>query len=315
MKIIFMGTPDFSLTVLKDLFESRHEIVLAVTGADKTAGRGNKLVESPVKRFALEKEIPVFQPRSLKKEATKAFLRDVEADLIVVVAYGNILPKEVLEMKRFGAVNVHASLLPAYRGAAPIQWAVINGEKESGVTIMQMDEGLDTGDILKQKTVLLDEKETGDSLFKRLAEISGPLLLETLSEIEAGTLRPVPQGETTTAYAKMLDKAFGLIDFKQSAESIERLIRGLHSWPGAYAHLNGKMIKFISSEAVSDEENGLIPGTVHALSKHGFLIKCGKGSLRLVELQPEGKRRMSTDEYLRGNALKDGMRFIGKEDE
>ena len=217
MKIIFMGTPDFAVPVLRTLYESRHEVVAVYTKPDEERGRGKKVSFSPVKEYALESGIPVYQPEKLRAKETVEVLKKIEADLIVVAAYGKILKKNVLEMKRFGCINVHASLLPSYRGAAPIQWAVINGEKKSGVTIMQMDEGLDTGDILNMREIELDPKETSGSLFEKLSAIGGPLLLETLDALEAGRLQPRKQGETDTAYALMLDKSMGEIDYGRTA--------------------------------------------------------------------------------------------------
>ncbi len=303
-----MGTPDFAVRILAALHESRHEVVAVYTQPDEPKGRGKQLAISPVKQYALEHGLLVRQPKSLKRDLTLERMRATEADVIVVAAYGKILRKDVLEMKRFGCVNVHASLLPAYRGAAPIQWAVLNGERESGVTIMQMNEGLDTGDILKTVSIPLDEKETSGSLFEKLAALGGPALLSVLDEIEAGTATPVPQGETTTPYAKMLDKSMGEIDFSKSAVEIERLIRGMDPWPSAYTELQGKLLKIWQADVLEQTVDAL-PGTVVEVGKRDFTVAAGQGSLKILEVQPEGKKRMSADAFLRGARLEAGVRL------
>ena len=243
MKVIFMGTPDFSVGTLKALVEAGHEVVLAVTQPDKPKGRGGKMQYPPVKETALELGIPVFQPKKVRDPECIEELRKYHADIMVVIAFGQILPKEILEMTPYGCVNVHASLLPAYRGAAPIQWAVINGEKVSGVTTMQMDEGLDTGDMIMKTEIVLDEKETGGSLHDKLAETGAKLCVQTLKALEDKTATWEKQGESPTEYARMLDKKLGDIDWSQEAVSIERLIRGLNPWPSAYTGWNGKVMK------------------------------------------------------------------------
>lgn len=305
MKIIFMGTPDFAVPTLEALISAGHEITAVYTKPDEEQGRGKKIRFSPVKEAALSHNIPVYQPKSLKKAEQVEILRNIEADVIIVVAYGLILRKNVLEMKKYGCINVHASLLPSYRGAAPIQWAVINGEEKSGVTIMQMNEGLDTGDILSVREIPLDSKETGDSLFEKLSRLGGPLLLETLEKLEKGEITPVPQGETDTMYAKMLTKEMGNLSFTEDAVTLERLIRGLNSWPSAYTRLDGKLLKIWEAEVVKGKEN-VAPGTVVEVTKRDFTIQCGSGALKVLSLQPEGKKRMDTDAFLRGNAVTEG---------
>ena len=234
MKLIFMGTPDFSVGALKALIEAGHEIQAVVTQPDKPKGRGKAVLMTPVKEVALEHGIPVYQPVRIRKEPEFIeMLKAMEPDAMVVVAFGQILPKEVLDIPRYGCVNIHASLLPKYRGAAPIQWAVVDGERESGVTTMLMDEGLDTGDMLEKAVVVLDEKETGGSLHDKLSEAGGRLIVSTLKKLEEGTAVRTPQGETPTAYARMLDKSLGDIDWTMDAAAIERLIRGLNPWPSA----------------------------------------------------------------------------------
>ena len=243
MRVIFMGTPDFSVGTLEALVKAGHEVVLAVTQPDKPKGRGGKMQFTPVKEKAQEYGIPVYQPRRIREPECVEELRRYQADVMVVIAFGQILPKEILEMTPYGCINVHASLLPKYRGAAPIQWAVIRGEQMSGVTTMQMDEGLDTGDMLLKTEIILDEKETGGSLHDKLAKAGAKLCVETLEGLRQGNIQPVPQGESPTEYARMLDKKLGNIDWSKSAAEIERLIRGLNPWPSAYTGWNGKVMK------------------------------------------------------------------------
>lgn len=305
MKIIFMGTPEFSVGTLEALIAAGHEVTLAVTQPDKPKGRGKAMQFSPVKETAMKHGIPVFQPRRVREPECIEALRHYEADVIVVIAFGQILPKEILEMTRYGCINVHASLLPKYRGAAPIQWAVINGEKVSGVTTMQMDEGLDTGDMILKTEVVLDPKETGGSLHDKLAEAGAALCVETLKAIEDGTATFTKQGESLTAYARMLDKKLGQIDWKLPAEETERLIRGLNPWPSAYTEWNKKTMKLWDAE-VTDGDSGLEPGTVARVTKEAFWVQTGAGMLKVLSLQIPGKKRMDTGAFLRGYPLKTG---------
>lgn len=300
MRIVYMGTPDIAAIILKHLLEEPYEIVLTVTQPDRPKGRGKELAKSPVKVLSEEHGIPVFQPERLRNPEAVAVIREAKPDMIVVAAFGQILPKEILDMPKYGCINVHASLLPAYRGAAPIQWAVLDGQKESGVTIMYMNEGLDTGDILLQKRVSLSPEETGGSLYDTLSVMGAELLTEAIPKIVDGTLTAVPQGEMTTAYAKQLTKEMGRLDFTRPAEELERYIRGLNPWPGTYTQLDGKTFKIWRAEVVTLTDSSLEIGTVTDITKKSFTFVTGKGGLRVLELQPEGKRRMTTEEFLRG---------------
>lgn len=313
MRIVFMGTPDFSVGTLEALVAAGHEVVLAVTQPDKPRGRGKEMQFSPVKECAVKHGIPVFQPKKIREPENVEFLKNYPADISVVIAFGQILPREILEMYPYGCINVHASLLPAYRGAAPIQWAVINGESESGVTIMQMDEGLDTGDMLAKVRVPLEEKETGGSLHDKLAEAGAALCVETLDRLERGEVTPEKQGETTTAYARMLMKEMGEIDWEKPARETERLIRGLNPWPSAYTYWNGKMMKVWDAE-VLETESGENPGTVTAVEKDSFLVQTKEGQLRILALQIPGKKRMDTSAFLRGYPVQKGL-CLGRTEE
>ena len=300
-----MGTPDFSVPTLDALVHSRHEVVGVYTQPDREQGRGKKIVFSPVKTYALSAGIPVFQPKNLRKQETVDALRALSPDVIVVVAYGVILRQNVLTLPVYGCINVHASLLPKYRGAAPIQWAILDGEKKTGVTIMQMDEGLDTGNILKQVECPIDPKETGESLFEKLSQLGGPALLTVLDEVEDGTVVSVPQGDSPTAYAKMLEKSMGALDLSEDAEVLERKIRALYSWPGAFITRNGKMLKIRDAEAVVCR-NKEKPGTVIEVTKQDFTVACGHYALKILSVQPEGKKWMDTGAYLRGYPMQTG---------
>ena len=307
MKVIFMGTPDFSVGTLEALIEAGHEVALVVTQPDKPKGRGGKMQYTPVKEVAVAHNIPVYQPKRIREPECIEELRKYNADIMVVIAFGQILPKEILEMTPYGCVNVHASLLPSYRGAAPIQWAVINGEKVSGVTTMQMNEGLDTGDMLLKVEIPLDEKETGGSLHDKLAEAGARLCVETLDALKAGTVTPEKQGDSPTAYAKMLDKHMGKIDWKMSAKEIERLIRGLNPWPSAYTRGNekDKGMKIWEAE-VAEGQTDKAAGTVVEVAKDGFFVQTGDGLLKITALQIPGKKRMDAAAFLRGYQMETG---------
>lgn len=298
MKIIFMGTPDFAVGTLRSLAEAGHEITLVVSQPDKPKGRGHAMVPTPVKVVAEELGIPVFQPVKIRE--AKDVLEKTEADVCVVAAFGQIIPASILHMKKYGCINVHASLLPKYRGAAPIQWAVIDGEKESGVTIMQMDEGLDTGDMLAKAIVPLDEKETGGSLFDKLSETGGRLCVETLAKLEKGEITPEKQGESPTAYASMLDKKMGNIDWNKSAVVIERLVRGLNPWPSAYTHLDGKTLKIWACDVLPQSASKGESGEILEVTKDAIHVQTGDGILVLREIQLAGKARMDAGAFLRG---------------
>ena len=298
MKIIYMGTPDFAVGTLRSLAEAGHEITLVVSQPDKPKGRGHAMVPTPVKVVAEELGIPVFQPVKIRE--AKDVLEKTEADVCVVAAFGQIIPASILHMKKYGCINVHASLLPKYRGAAPIQWAVIDGEKESGVTIMQMDEGLDTGDMLAKAIVPLDEKETGGSLFDKLSEAGGRLCVETLAKLEKGEIIPEKQGESPTAYASMLDKKMGNIDWNKSAVVIERLVRGLNPWPSAYTHLDGKTLKIWACDVLPQSASKGESGEILEVTKDAIHVQTGDGILVLREIQLAGKARMDAGAFLRG---------------
>lgn len=304
MKVIFMGTPDFAVETLNEIIKSGHEVLAVITQPDKQKGRGKELSMPPVKEKAIENNITVYQPLKVREPEFVEVLKKYSPDVIVVVAFGQILPKEILELPKYGCINVHASLLPKYRGAAPIQWAVIDGEEESGVAIQQMDEGLDTGDLLKVVKTKLAEDETGGSLFDRLADIGAKALVDTLSEIEAGVAKAVPQ-EGESSYAKKLDKNLGKIDFTKTAIEIERLIRGLNPWPSAYTTFNGKTLKIWKAEVVKDISG--VPGKIVDVTKKDFTIATADGGLKILELQLEGKRRMDTESFLRGTQIEKGI--------
>lgn len=313
MKVIFMGTPDFSVGTLEALIEAGHEVCLAVTQPDKPKGRGKEMQFPPVKEAAIRHGIPVFQPQKVRASECVEHLKGFQAEICVVVAFGQILPKEILEMTPYGCINVHASLLPKYRGAAPIQWAILSGEDVTGVTTMQMDEGLDTGDMLLKAEVLIRPEETGESLHDKLAAAGAKLAVETLKELEAGTLCHEKQGESPTPYAKMLDKKMGNIDWSKSAVQIERLVRGLNSWPSAYTFWNGKVMKIWKAGVKSEESGNTIkkaePGEVLDVGKDYFSVQTGQGILLVKEVQLQGKKRMGVDAFLRGNVLDSGMIF------
>lgn len=305
MRVIFMGTPDFSVGTLEALVQAGHKVVLAVTQPDKPKGRGGKMQYTPVKEKALEYDIPVFQPVKVREKSCVEKLDSYKADVIVVVAFGQILPREILELTPYGCINVHASLLPKYRGAAPIQWSIIDGETVTGVTTMQMDEGLDTGDMLLKTEVPLEPDETGGSLHDKLSAAGAKLCVETLKALEEKTVTPEKQGETPTKYARMLDKELGKIDWTKDAASIERLVRGLNPWPSAYTSWEGKTMKIWSAEVV-DRESKAPCGTVAEVTKTDFSVQTGKGLLKVTELQIPGKKRMAADAFLRGYKMETG---------
>ena len=315
MKVVFMGTPDFAVSTLEAIYEAGHEIVLVVTQPDKPRGRGKEMQFPDVKVWALEHDLPVYQPVKIKEEEAIEYLRGYEADVFVVAAFGQILPKAILDMPALGCVNVHASLLPKYRGAAPIQWAVINGDKVSGVTTMQMGVGLDDGDMLLKEEVELAEDETGGSLFDRLAIVGGKLCVETIEGLKAGTVKAIPQNEDEATHVGMIKKSMGEMDFEKSAVELERLIRGLNPWPSAFTKLNGKTLK-VWKAAVSSYEDmanetgisvsdieGSNPGEVIWTGKDSIAVKCNGDILLMQEVQLEGKKRMTVADYLRGHGI------------
>lgn len=305
MRIVYMGTPDFAVAPLKKLLKSENEVVGVFTQPDKPVGRKAILTPPPVKVTALEYGVPVFQPDTLKNGKGTAILEQLNPDIVVVVAYGKILPKDFLEFPKYGCINIHGSLLPKYRGAAPIQRCVLNGEKYAGVTAMQMDEGLDTGDMLAVKKTEIGENETSGELFERLSVIGADLLGETLMQVENGTLNPVKQDSSISTYASMLDKTMSPVDWNCSARQVHNHIRGLDPWPVAQTVLQGKTLKLFRSEIVDDDSSGA-PGEVK-ITKRGLTVFCGDGkALFINEVQYEGKKRMKSADFFRGHPVDDG---------
>lgn len=299
MRVVFMGTPDFSVPALERV-ATEHEVVAVVTQKDKPKGRGMSVSYTPVKESALKLNIPIYQPDKVKEESFVEELRKLNPDVIVVIAFGQILSNDILTLPKYGCINVHASLLPKYRGAAPIQWAVIDGEEKSGVCTMKMDEGLDTGDIIDVDEITLDPKETGGSLFDKLAKLGGELILKTLQNLEFGKATFIKQDDSKSTYAKKMTKELGHIDFTKDAESIERLIRGLNPWPSAFTYLDGKVMKIWDADVV---DAGGVPGTVISEDKDSFVIATGSKALKVNELQLEGKKRMKASDFLNGRSI------------
>ncbi len=310
MRVVYMGTPDFAVGCLEEIVKAGHEVVLVVTQPDKPKGRGNAMQYPPVKTCALEHGLEVFQPKKIREPENIDYLATFQPDIIIVAAFGQILPKEILDMPKYGCVNVHASLLPKYRGAAPIQWAVINGDEFTGVTTMKMDIGLDTGDMIAKKELRIAENETGGSLFDKLAELGAKLCVETMERIEAGTATYTPQDNEVATHTRMINKELGNIDWNQSAVAIERLIRGLNPWPSAYTRLGGKTFKIWKAEVLdTDFEGKREPGKLFAPHKDELLVQTGQGVLSLKEVQLEGKKRMTIDAFLRGYNVEEGASF------
>ena len=309
MKIIFMGTPDFAVGTLEAIIEAGHEVVLVVTQPDKPKGRSGALQFPSVKECAVAHGLEVFQPTKIRLEENVDYLRKYDADIFVVAAFGQILPQSILDMPKYGCINVHASLLPKYRGAAPIQWAVINGDPVTGVTIQQMDIGVDTGDIIVTKELAIAEDETGGGLFDKLAVIGAEACIEALTQIENGTATRTPQNHEEATHVSMISKEFGLIDWNKSAVEIERLIRGLNPWPSAYTKIDGKTFKIWKAKVVSEEKEGET-GCVIRVDKGAMEVQTGKGVLSLLEVQLEGKKRMEVDAFLRGYHVEQGV-FLG----
>ncbi len=333
MRVVFMGTPDFAVDALSALIQAGHDVAAVVTQPDKPKGRGKEMQMTPVKACAVAHGIPVFQPVKVKEPEAVDKLRGYGADVFVVAAFGQILSEEILTMPRYGCVNIHASLLPKYRGAAPIQWAIINGETTTGVTIMQMDRGIDTGDMLMKAEVPIAAGETADSLHDKLAQAGAKLIVEALPKIADGEIVPVKQNEEESCYAKMLQKSMSRIDWRQSAEKLDCTIRGLISWPGASCMYHGKTLKIWEEEAVAAEameakEAGAKaacvkpedkqpvkwlrdsePGTVVCVEKEAFYVQTGSGFLRVTAVQPEGKKRMAVKDFLLGYPVKAGERL------
>lgn len=329
MKIIFMGTPDFARAALEKIIEAGHEVVLVVTQPDKPKGRSGELQVSDVKECALEHGLPVFQPVRIKLPENVAELRKYDADIYVVAAFGQILSQEILDIPRLGCVNIHASLLPEYRGAAPIQQAILDGRKETGVTIMQMAAGMDTGDILTQRTIPIAEDETGGGLFDKLSALGAELIVETLPKLERGEIKPVPQDEEKATKCGKLSKDMGRIHWSDDADKLRNLVRGLNPWPSAYTSLNKKSFKVWRAKALmelefrqmakelGDDGDGLRAralddkayGTVMAVLKDSFVVLTGDGYLQIFEVQLEGKKRMPVKDFLMGYKLEVGAKL------
>ena len=304
MNIVFMGTPDFAVPCLQKLLDAGYPVTGVFTQPDKPKGRGYKLVPPPVKELAMAHDIPVFQPASLRNDEAYELLKSCAPDLIVVVAYGKILPKRVLELPQYGCINVHASLLPRYRGAGPIQWAILNGESETGITTMYMGEGLDTGDMLEQVKTPIGENETADELYTRLSKMGAETLLVTLQKLEADALLRTPQDDSLSCYAPILDKSLCPLDFNKTARELHNQIRGLSSWPAATTTYKGKRLKVYESRLVSMSGQ---PGEI--LDTKRFIVACKEGALQLVSVQYEGGRRMDGDAFLRGRPPMSGEKL------
>lgn len=306
MRVIFMGTPDFAAASLKALIDAGHEIQAAVTQPDKPKGRSGELSPSPVKVLAEKNGIKVYQPVKVREKEFVEVLEGYKPDVIVVVAFGQIIPESILNIPKYGCINVHGSLLPKYRGAAPIQWAMLDGEKETGITTMLMDKGLDTGDMLIKRVVRIEEDETSGTLFEKLMKLGAEALTDTLSGLEKGELIPEKQGESPTDYARMLTKSMGIIDFNNTAAKLDCFIRGMNPWPSAYTVLNGKTLKIWAAKPIEMKGEA---GMVLEVRKDSFVVACGEGALEILEVQLEGKKRMSAGEFLKGTKLAAGQRF------
>lgn len=312
MKIVFMGTPDFAGEALKALLESEHQVLAVFTQPDKPKGRGNKLSYPPVKEIALDNGLPVYQPVRIRDEESLSLIKELSPDLIVVAAYGKILPKELLNVPKFGCINIHASILPKYRGSAPIHWAIINGEKETGITIMQMDEGMDTGDILLiDRTEISEDENTGD-LFQKLAILGGKLLLEALKKLENDQIVPLKQNNDEATYAPMLKKEDELLNWDMSALDLHNKIRGMNPWPGVYTFFRGERLKIQKSLLIDEEKDtGYTPGEIIDITSEGIYIATLKGIIALVTVQPAGKKQLDSKDFVNGYKVIKGE-LLGK---
>ncbi|WP_302381948.1 methionyl-tRNA formyltransferase [Anaerotignum lactatifermentans] len=306
MRVIFMGTPDFAVPSLEALL-TKHEVVLVVTQPDKPKGRGKKMVPTPVKTCALEHGIPVLQPEKVKEPEFVEQLRSYEPDLIAVTAFGQILSEPILEMPKYGCINVHGSLLPKYRGAAPMQWSIIDGEKVTGITTMYMAKGLDSGDMLLKAEVEITDEDTFATIHDKMAVTGANLLLDTLDQLEAGTLERIPQDHDAATYAPMITKETGHIDWSKNRQDIINLIRGLNPVPAAYTIYEEEVLKIFGAVISDVQTDDAANGEIVAVVKKGFVVKCGDGCLLITEVQARGGKRMMTDAYLRGHAMKEGI--------
>lgn len=307
MRIIYMGTPVFAVHALQSIIEAGHEVLAVFTQPDKAKGRSKALQATPVKEEALLRGISVYQPPRLRDEENVRRIAQLEPDVIVVAAYGQILPESILRLPKYGCINIHASLLPKYRGAAPIEWAIIDGEEKTGVTTMYMEKGLDTGDMIEKTEVLIEPGDTGESLHDKLAEAGAKLILSTLDMVGAGTAPRIKQNDAESCYAVMLKKEMGEMDFTKSASELERLIRGLIPWPCAYTVIDGKSVKLYGAEVRKFDTSSYKPGEIIELTKKAFTVACGTDALVIRRLQPEGKKVMDAAAYLNGNRLAIGM--------
>lgn len=313
MNIIYMGTPEFAVKPLQAIVDAGHKVLACFTQPDKPKGRGKTLQPTPVKEKALSLDIPVYQPVKLREEENVQIIRDYQPDAIVVAAYGQILPESILNIPQYGCINIHASLLPKYRGAAPIEWTIINGETESGVTTMYMAKGLDTGDMIEKTVVPIADTDTGVTLHDKLADAGAELILSTLSKLEDHTAIRTPQDDSLSCYASMLKKEMGELDFTKDAASLERLIRGLQPWPVAYTKMNQKTVRIYEASVCEQLEEALedgtqiVPGMIVRVTKKNFTVACGNGALMIRKLQPEGKKPMDCAAFLAGNKLKTGQ--------
>lgn len=305
MKVLFMGTPDFAVNTLKAIIEAGHEVIGVVTQPDKVKGRGAKISYPPVKEAALEYDLTVYQPVKVREPEFLQLIANLKPEVIVVAAFGQILPEELLDIPPYGCINVHASLLPKYRGAAPIQAAILEGEEETGITIMHMDVKLDTGDMILQEKIPIAKDETGGSLHDKLAVLGAELLVKALEKLEDGSAERIPQDDSKASYVKMMDKELGNIDFTMPALKIERMIRGLNPWPSAYTRINGKTLKLWKAE-VMETSSDAKPGEVIEVTKDKIVVMTGKDALIIHELQLEGKKRLSCDAFLRGYPIEKG---------
>lgn len=314
MKIAFMGTPDFAAGAMEALINAGHEVIVAVTQPDKPRGRSKELLPPPVKQCALKHDIPVMQPKRIKMPEAVAELRQYPADIYVVAAFGQILSQEILDIPRYGCLNIHASLLPKYRGSSPIQRVIIDGEKKTGVTIMQMDAGIDTGDMLYKKEIPIADTDNYETLHDKLMVLGGEAIVEALSLLEQGKLVPVRQDDSLSSHAPMIDKGMGRIDYTRRAEELDRLIRGLTPWPGTFTSCRGRQLKIWKAKAVSSDSlgegvSGAVPGEILGVDKDTITVMTGDGALKIFELQLEGKKRMTTHDFLLGMKLQPGERL------
>ena len=307
MRIVFMGTPDFASSALQALIEAGEDVVLAVTQPDREKGRGKELAMPEVKKCALEHGVPVFQPEKVREAGAVQRIREASPEIIVVAAFGQILTKEILDIPKYGCINIHASLLPEYRGASPIQRCIADGKEKTGITIMQMDEGLDTGDILMQREIPIAGDETGGSLFDRLSELGAEMIREAIPLIRDGKLSPVKQDDSRATYVGTLKKDSGELDFSKDAEELERLVRAMDPWPGTFCSYKDKSLKIWKTQVVRySGPNDLPPGTVTEVDREGFTVKCGRDGLFIEELQLSGKKRMKTRDFLLGAKISPG---------